>query len=257
MSEKHVQLEISNHKIAVTVFVNRVNVFTNCYHQQEYKELSVNQWVTNGDNEFSTNISINPRLHEELKDQSFDLIVSLHEGSNGNFSKSTLTELHWKYEPDTHFPVNISTQCSIQLPYGNWSWFDATPLSNDTLDQRSLRQYIELLHTALDQKDYDKLAPFLTIKSTELASAYSITITERLQDQMDFFKNDLFTSPGWKMKPLQLDDLVVQYHADGKLVEILTKDGKSPLQSVALEDNVNFSLPLFLCYQNDLWILCR
>jgi hypothetical protein len=257
LSHKHVQLIIENHKIAITVYVNKIIVFTNRFHLQPYKELSVNQWVANGINTFVVNIAINPKFFEELKEQSLDMYINLLEGTYPDLSKIILKENHWKYSEDTQFPVNITSEVKIDLPYGNWSWYDGDDLSDENFDLLTLRNFLTSIHTALNNKDYEMLSPHLQTKASELAAAYGIPLNERLSDQKDFFENELFNTVGWGVLPMELDELVFRYHAGGRLIEVLNRKGKSPIQSLPMEDNVHFSIPLFLCHKNNQWILCR
>jgi hypothetical protein len=257
MSHKHLQIEVKNHKIAIAVLVNDVLVFTNRFHLAPYKELSINQWVTNGSNSFKINISINPDWFETLKEQSFDMAIALYEGVRGDFTKTVLKEIQWKYQEDTQFPVLLEETIEVDLPFGNWTWYDADVLSDENFDLDSLKQYISFMHTAFANKDYNNLAPLLHTKASELAAAYGIPIDKRISDQKSFFVNELFQYPSWGLLPLNLKDLTFQYHANGRLVQVLDIKGKSPIQSNTLSDDVNFSIDLFLCHKDGEWILCR
>lgn len=257
MSHKHIQLEIDNHKIATSVLVNDVLVFTNRFHKAANKELSINQWVSRGLNTFKINLAINPQWFEELKEQSFDMVIALYEGDYPNLTKSILKEVHWKYTEGTQFPVNIIEELEIDIPYGNWTWFNADVLSDENFNIDSLKKYITNFHTHLVNKDYDNLAPILHTKALELAVSYGIPIDERINGQKSFFTHELFKEPSWGLLPLNLEDLTFQYHANGHLIQVLDIKGKSPIQSNTLTDNVNFSIALFLCFKNGEWILCR
>jgi hypothetical protein len=257
MSHKHIQLEINNHKIATSVFVNDVLVFTNRFHKEAKKELSINQWVSKGLNTVRVNLAINPQWFEELKEQSFDTVIALYEGVEDNLTKTILKEIHWKYTLDTQFPVNIADEFELDIPYGNWAWLNADVLSDEKFNIESLKQYITNLHEILDHKDYNNLAPIVHYKSSELAAAYGIPIDERISDQKSFFIDELFKYPSWGLLPLNLEDLTFQYHANGRLIQVLNIRGKSPIQSNTLADDVNFSIDLFLCHKDGEWILCR
>lgn len=257
MSSKHIRLEIDNYKVAATVFVNNIVVFTNRFHQEPAANITINQWITNGNNQIRINLAINPQWFEDLKEQSFDMKIMMYEGTPESYSTTNLKEIHWKYTEDTLFPVNIIEEVTFDLPYGNWAWFDSDVLTDENFDLDTLKQYITTIHTALCNKDYNTLVPLLQTKSTELSAAYGIPLNERFADQKDFFCNELFNEPLWGMQMLNLDNLIFQYHANGHLVEVLDIKGKSPIQSTVLSDDVNFSIDLFLCHKNGQWILCR
>lgn len=257
MTQKHVQLEIENHKIAVAVYVNEILLFTNRYHQEPKKEFSINQWIGGGTNSYRVNIWINPHWFEKLEEQSLDMYIKLFEGIAPEFSSSVLAELHWKYVEDTKFPVVLEGTFEADVPYGNWIWNKADALSEETVDLDSLKRFISNYHHLLNTRNYESLAPMLTIKATELASAYYIPVDQRIKDQKEFFEEALFSDPAWGLQPLDLDSLVLQFHSNGKLIEVLGKDGKSPLRSNPLSGEVIYSLGLHVCHLNGQWILCR
>jgi hypothetical protein len=257
MSHKHIQIEIDDHKIGFVVFINDCIVFSNSFHQIPSTSLPVNQWVQNGVNTLKVNVSINPHWTEELNEQSFTIVLKQYEGTPDNLTETVISELQWKYLPDTHFPVNLTQEFTLDIPYGNWCWHDADVLNEDTVPVESLKPYITLLHTALANRDYSALEPFLTTKSTELAKAFAIPLNERFDDQKSFFTTELFSHPSWGLEPLNFDSMIFQFHAQGRLIEVLDIKGKPLIQSAILDEGFNFNLPLLLCHKNDQWILCR
>ncbi|NLD91779.1 MAG: hypothetical protein GX639_03830 [Fibrobacter sp.] len=257
MSHKHIQIEIDNHKIGLVLFINDCIVFSNSFHQVPATSFPVNQWVLNGVNTLKANVSINPHWTEELNEQSFKIVLKQYEGTPDNLVETVISSLEWEYIPDTQFPVNLTQEFSLDIPYGNWGWYDADAFNEDTVPVDSLKQYITSLHTALVNKDYTALEPFLTTKSTELAHAFGIPLNERFDDQKTFFITELFSHPAWGLEPLNFENMIFQFHAQGRLVEVIDIKGKSLIQSAILDEGYNFSLPLFLCHKNDQWILCR
>jgi hypothetical protein len=255
--QKHIYLDINNHKVAYSVSINNVELITNRFHQVPSKQLSINQWVYPGTNTFRVNISINPKWFEELKDQSFDMEILEYTGIRPDFSKNIIRKIEWHYEEDvTRFPVNFTGTIDLDVPYGDWLWRKAQLLDEETIKMDSLKEYIQNLHRMLKNKDYDSLAPLLSNKASELASAYYIPLEERLSDQKSFFTDELFTDSKWDMQPLDFERMRLISQAEGRIIEIFDKTGKNFLQSAPLED-ATFSLPLRLCYYEGKWILCR
>ena len=255
--EKHIYLDITNHKVAFAVKINGIELVVSRFHQLPSKRLSINQWVFSGENEVSVNISINPHWTEPLNEQSFKMELIEYTGTKGNFAPRTLRELSWRYiEDETRFPVNIHELFELDLPYGDWLWRKGTALTEETLPLESLKKFITTLHGHLAAKEYAALEPFLQVKATELARAYSIPFSERLSDQRSFFQSELFTDSKWGMEPLDFGRMRVLFHAGGKLLEVVNETGKPFLASLPLEE-ATFSLPLRVCYYNDAWVLCR
>lgn len=255
-SSKHVQLEIDSYKMSVMVDVNDIPVYT-CKLPLAHKELSINQWATNDSNTFKIYISAESIEPGKMNAPTLDMIIALYENTQTGSAKKVLKEIHWKYDENTKFPVNIEENVIIDIPYGNWAWRDADILNKQNLNLISLKQYITQIHTSLQNKDYANLAPLLEVKTTELAIAYGIPTDERLKDQKDTFVKELFKDPKWGLLPLDLNDLSIKYYAKGKLIEVLNKKGETIIQSKSLIDDVTFGIDLFLCYKNNQWILCR
>jgi hypothetical protein len=253
---KQVRLEIENYKMTVAVDVNDIPIYTGKPPLGSHK-LSISQWVASDSNNFRIHISADSVEPGKMNAPSLDMEVVLYEQTQSEVSRKVLKEVHWKYNENTKLPVNLEENVIIDIPYGNWAWRDADILNGQNLNLTSLKQYITQLHTSLQNKDYTNLAPFLEVKSTELAIAYGIPIDERLKDQKETFVKELFKDPKWGLLPLDLNDLSIKYHAHGRLVEVLNKKGESIIQSKSLTDDVNFGIDLFLCFKNNGWILCR
>jgi hypothetical protein len=255
-SSKHVRLEIDSYKMNVMVGVNDIPLYTS-NTPLAHQELSINQWVTNGSNNFKITISADSVEPGKMNAPSLDMVITLYEKTQSEVTKKVLKEVHWKYDEITKFPVIIDENVVIDIPYGNWAWRDAGILNEKNLNLTSLKQYITQLYTLLKNKDYENLAPLLNVKSIELATAFAIPIDERLKDQKETFVKELFKDPKWGLLPLDLNNLSIKYHAHGKLMEVLDKKGESIIKSKSLADDYTFSIDLFLCFKNNLWILCR
>jgi len=255
--QKHIFIDISNHKVAFAVSINGVELIVNRFHQLPSKQLPINQWVHSGINKFSINISINPQWSEELNEQSLQFSIIEYSGIRPDFISTRVASVDWHYVKDeTAFPVNLENTFKLDIPYGDWLWKKAEVITDDTLPLESLKGYITRLHQILQNKNYDELEPLLKIKTEELANAYYIPRQERLNDQRTFFTGELFSDAAWGMAHIDFENMRVRYHAGGQLIEVVDKYGKPFLKALPGEETT-FSLPLRLCYYNSNWVLCR
>lgn len=254
--QKHYSVEITNHKVAFAVYVNDILLSTNRNHSKCTNEFPVNQYVYNGENSLRLNISINPNWFEELKEQKARVRIIESSGTGGSFAERDVTDISWQWDDTVQFPVNISKQFTLGIPYGNWVWREADTLTEENLRIAPLHEYLRNLHDSLNEKNYEKLERFLRYKSADLANAFYIPIKERLADQRNFFENDLFGTDGWGLDALDLSNLMLDFQANGKLLRIVKSNGKSPIISKPLSDSI-FELELLLCFKNNEWILCR
>jgi hypothetical protein len=256
MIQHHFQLESLHNQVALSISINDILVFVDRFHTMPNNQVSINQWLYNGDNTIDVNISVNPRFEHQLRAQDASVKIVHYAGAKPDFIPSTVMELLWMYVPDeTKFPVNLHDSFPIDIPYGNWTWLNATPLTKETIPWDSLHEFLARIHAALSAKDFNALEPILRTKAAELAHAYSIELSERLAGQADFFR-DLFANPSWGMQPLDLNTVQPIFHAQGRLIEFVDPRGVSPLKSTDL-DGDTFSLPMRLCLVDDTWVLCR
>ena len=256
MTQHHFQLESLHNQVALAISINDIQVFVDRFHTMPNNQVSINQWLYNGENIIDINISVNPRFEHQLRAQSASIKVVHYSGVKPDFTPSTVKEIQWKYAPDeTAFPVNLHDLFTLEIPYGNWSWQRGVSLTKETIPLDSLHEFLTRVHTALAAKDFEALKPVLQTKATELALAYSIELSERLSGQADFFK-ELFANPAWAMQPLNLEEIQPIFHAQGRLVEIVDRKGMSPLKSTDL-DGDTFSLPMRLSLIDNCWVLCR
>jgi hypothetical protein len=256
MEEKFYAVDFKSLQLAYAIKINDILIETNQNHNLPRGTIKANQWMYNGKNTFEINLSVNPKWENDLDENYFILKIIEHVGTDGNYSPYEIVFKEWKYQQNTKFPVVISGDFSIDIPFGNWTWRNADILNEDTMNIDSLRAYMSSLRHFLNTKNFNALEPLLQIKSTELAQAYYLNVDERFSDQKEFFTQELFGNPIWEMQEIDFDTLLFRRHAENRLVEVLNIEGKSPIRSISL-DGYTFSLPLFLCHKNDQWILCR
>ncbi len=254
--KKFTTLKLKSHKIAYSVSINGITTVANRENTLPQKELMINQWVQNGSNTFKLNLFIAGHLFEELEDQYFTLkiVETVIEGETQ--TENIIKEIEWKWTHGTEFPINLSDSFDVELPYSGFLWDAGEPLTDETIDLDSLTQYIYHIKELLKAKNYPALEPLVTPKAKELAAAYYIPVEQRLKDQRDFFTQELFGEAGWGMEDIDFEGMNIEYHAGGKLIEVLDKQGKPILKSAPIDDAV-FSLPMFLSYQNGGWVVCR
>jgi hypothetical protein len=256
MFEKHYIIDFNSLQIAYAIKINEILIETNQFHSLPSGSVKVNQWIYNGNNTYEITLSVNPHFEKELEENNFRFTITEHTGADGNYVPQIIVSEEWKYHEEIKFPVTISGVFSTDITYGNWVWLDADVLSEETLDIDSLKLYIGTFHSHMATKNFTALEPLLKTKASELGLAFYIDERERLNDQQDFFTQELFGDPAWGMQPLELDSLQFRFHAEKRIVEVLMSNGKSPLRSSSL-DGYTFNLELFLCHKDGQWVLCR
>lgn len=256
MQEKFYSVDFNSLKIAYAVKINDILIETNQRHNLPRRSIKANQWMYNSKNTYSITLYVNPQFEAELEEQHFLFKISEHYGDNTGEPPKEIAMAEWKYTDETKFPVVINGEFDLDIPYGNWTWQNAEIISEDTINKDALKSFLLSIHGFLTDKNFTALEPLLTTKATELAQAYYLDINERFRDQRNFFTEELFGNLSWGMQPIDFDTLYFRFHAENRLLEVVNKEGKSPIRSTSL-DGYTFSIPLFLCHKNNQWILCR
>jgi len=256
MSEKFYIVEFNSLQIAYAVKINDILIENNRQHNLPRRSIKANQWMYNGKNTFEITLYVNPQFEKDLEEQNFRFKILEQYGDDTGEPPKEITMLEWKYIPGTQFPVILTGEFQLDIPYGNWAWLDADRITEETIDTDSLKSYLLFFQKCLTDKNFAELEPLLKTKASELANAYYLDINDRFRDQHGFFTEELFVNPKWGMQPIDFDSLFFRFHAQNRLVEVLNKEGKSPIRSHSL-DGYTFSIQLFLCCKNGQWILCR
>jgi hypothetical protein len=254
--QKHYQIKIISHLLAYSVRINDICITTNNSHSGARREVLVNQFLLAGINTIRATLSINPKWEKPADDQYFKCELVEYYGEPEAFQEQVVNTIEWNFEESTKFPISIESEFNLDIPYGNWVFNNADILNQENFDQVSLFDFIRKVHEIVSNKNYDILKPFLQYKSFDLAAAYYISIEQRLSDQEHFFKNMLFNRKDSILQPLNLNHLMYHFHANCKILEILSQKGTSPIR-FDFEDGDFCEIELYLCHKNNQWMLCR
>ncbi len=254
---KFTKIEIESNRVAYSIKLNGVTILSNREQSLPRYEQFVNQWVIDGNNSIEINLSVPPQFKHALEDLYFTCKIYEVEMTGEKPPQQMIKEIKWEYAEGIEFPIVLSDVFSLVLPYSTQLWDNGVALTNETIDMKSLQSFIQDVHYALDSKNYLGIEPLVIAKAKELAHAFYIPVEQRIADQKEFFTMELFPVSGWQMEPINFENMVIDFHADGKLIEVLNRDGYDFLCSKELEDGANFCLPLFLSFQDDDWVICR
>lgn len=254
--EKHYRLEVSNHFTAISIRVNDIGLFDDHYNKTIDKKLGINQYVNTGINEIDIKLWVPPDMEVLPKKLDCSIIIAEYTGSDAKFDKKILRKIDWSWNSEAVFPVQLKDSFTVEADFPFWTWREGEKISEDFLDKSSLNLYIATLHKIMADKDYLKLAPLLKIKTNELGAALYVPESERFQDEDEFFK-DIFSDPLFAMRPVDWDGLVIRYHAENRLIEVVDRKGNPPIFTTPFRDDSAFGIELYLARKNGEWILCR
>jgi hypothetical protein len=243
--------------IGFSVAVNDVGLHTDRFQAFSEWSQTVNQWMIRGENSCRLLIYAGPLQEEGFTAETacrieFREITATPEGA----TTKVLAAGDWRYEPDCEWPQKVDLLVTIDPPFPDWEWTRADILREDDLKDPALKAYVENLLQVLDAKDFAALKPLLDTKARELALAYQIPIEVRQKDQEDFFQ-EFFADPKWGMQPIDWNTLVHDFHAHGRVLELMSAEGKPLLASDDLAGDANFRLGIYLYRSRGVWKLAR
>ncbi|MGL1935295.1 MAG: hypothetical protein OCD01_09750 [Fibrobacterales bacterium] len=254
--KKYISLKTKGHKLAYNVSVNDVIITSNRENISAPNELTINQWIKQGVNSYQAHLFVPPSLFEKIEEQYF--IIEFVETTivDGSSSEQVIYKKEWSWEQNVEFPIIFSDSIDINPPLNELLWDTGESINQSSLNLDDLKQFVERIWGYMHTKNFTMLEPLITPKAKELAQAYHIPIEDRLQGQREFFTMELFNEPGWGMQSIDWTGINIEYFAAGKLLQILDNKGRDLLKSNPL-DGDTFSLPLFLAFKDNQWVICR
>ncbi|GEM_PF-2014621 len=252
------EIQVRAPDIGFTVSINDVSVQTDRFQTFSQWSQSVNQWIVKGDNVCRVLLYAGPKQESGFgpeKECRAEIVkITAVDGNPVNESIASAT---WKYQPDMSWPQQIEIHFDPAPPFAaDWEWTRADILSDADLADPSLQSFVVNLNRTMDTKDYSALKPLLETKARELAAAYQIPIETRFADQEEFFL-EFFAEAGWGMLQIDWPSVVFEFHAQKRIVQLMTAQGKPLLASVNLADNSQFRLGLYLYRIDGTWKLAR
>lgn len=133
-----------------------------------------------------------------------------------------------------------------------WAWQQGMPLADPlpAEDDAAIRDLVVALGAALDAGDLPTVDLLLETRALEWAEVRGEDPSLTIQEQSDFFANELFASAGWAMRPLDPADLVIEVLPNGQAVHVTHAARAFALESVEFTDQEgdpnSFGLDLFL-----------
>lgn len=244
--------------LAFNTSINDVSLHVERFQVASEWSQTVNQWVVAGENIFRVLLHAGPRQHEGLEPGITARCEVREIFALGDSQEvKVLGSAEWTYEEGMSWPQAMEIRTTLNPPFDTrWEWLEADRLGDADLKEASLRLMVEDLNARLSKKDLTGLKKLLEVKARELARAYQIPLEMRLRDQEEFFQ-EFFSDAQWTMQPIAWDGIIQDLHGQGRLLELLTKDGKPLLASGDLVADGNFRLGLHLFRTKGEWRLAR
>ncbi|MAZ41064.1 hypothetical protein CL654_03020 [bacterium] len=198
-----------------------------------YGSRTINDFVVGGENTFELSVSsmapdtkvrVRIALHEEGEFPGYFLNNEEPEGV-------TLAEIVWDSKTEkTDFPLNLKGKLSIKNAPAEWRWENAEVLTLNNKTKQELLSFFDVLYEKHKNKDIDGIFELERIAIEEFAVAFPRYSSLDFEKQKEQFQYSLNNNGGYTLAPVNKDELEFSLVAEGRLVQIMDKEGRSPIR---------------------------
>ena len=196
-------------------------------------ELLINEYIlSSGDQKIG--VTLLPNQGEEYIDklslEYFKLQIFIYEKGWLDYEKNNKKLVKELKIPATEkqLPlIKYEWKFLANVPYKNTGWINSVKLTNENQEKlnKEVLEFYEKQRTILDKGDYNQYLKILEKRDNEVFG--SIYATEKImKDDKEYMTNRILKSKG-NMEVLK--DFHMVFYAEGKVVTLELKNGKSPL----------------------------
>ncbi|AOP35857.1 hypothetical protein A0128_02700 [Leptospira tipperaryensis] len=215
-------------------------------------QIDLNVWILPGVNKIKVK-GLRKKKEDEIAPR---IQAILYLGQKGQFPDEgqKISGYEWKEGEETQRKLPFEEEISFtptEIPPSEL-WKIAEEIQWNADDKEKIQKLIADLYNGFQKKDEKKLLQLMEFRTKEFARARYISPDEEIKDLNKGVKS-ILKSVGGKLDKLELGDLQFQLIADKKVISVLTKTGKSPIES----KKIGFSVPLFLSKIQGEWVISR
>ena len=266
--DRMIYMEVKKQNCEVELYVNGIPMKRSST-SQAFASIPVHQYLVDGNNEIE--LIVNPGLspskartaHRELDSTGVQAVARLVKYPVGVYpgdaSGEVLGEIGWKGQNAKKeiFPKIVATKIELGPMFGRWQWQDAEQV---TLDKKTLAEisvYVDKFYAAFAASKSQELLDFAKVRIQEGDKAYPGTnvVAENVMVVRDVEERKYDTR--WKVAPLQPAQFDFRVHAEGRIVEIINADWKTPFRGVFVGTDEDYSYSMFLSKIKGQWVMVR
>jgi hypothetical protein len=213
---------------------------------------SVSEWMIAGENEIAVEIrELEPPTATPDPDSPRRVIVQLCVGGLGEMvepgAERVLCELRHSPHDDLDPPAPRRLRQTYTLPYApRWAWQDAPVFAEDDATDEELWTFLESLHADLEDGRIDAVIARERVKFAEVGPLYGSTPAEAAALTRSQFA-ELSGLASWSVAPIDRDEVALRRCCDGRVVELIHRDGRAALRSgPEMADVAAWSLYVFV-----------
>ncbi|MBM9578269.1 hypothetical protein JWG45_14020 [Leptospira sp. 201903070] len=215
-------------------------------------QIDLNVWILPGVNKIKVK-GLKKRKEDEMGPR---IKAVLYLGQKGQFPDEgqKIAGYEWEEGKETEVKLPLEEEISFtpaEIPPSEL-WKIAEEIQLNAEDKVKIQKLITDLYNGFQKKDEKKLLQLMEFRTKEFARARYYPLDDEVKDLKKGVRS-ILKSVGGKLDKLELGDLQYQLIGDKKVVSILTKAGKNPIES----KKIGFSVPIFLSKIQGEWVISR
>jgi hypothetical protein len=231
------------------VKVNDVPLYGDKKGNPTKAEIPFSHLLVQGNNEIK--VTISPAKHEtEFQDHSkTDFEVYFRDIKDAKEDRKLATKIEF---PDYKTNVSLKTatipatgQFTVTLPFTQPTWASCPKLSLSTSIVEEATKIYRAYFALLQQKDVAGILKLTTVKDSDYSKAYYMTLNQQ-QNKISESIKEIFDEPDFKLLDFDKQTITPQLHGYAKLITLVNKDNRSPLQFYNKPEGITQSYPIYL-----------
>ncbi len=259
MPDTYYRFSLAHHGFSIELRLNDVVIDTDPAGTFRNRSFVNNQFILDGKNTVKLTLGLAgspPKLPQDLT-----LACMVHELTADQLAGPNFPEplvlLRFPGSEVPSFPASLSGSFEIKSPFGRWAWQEGERVDNLTpADLLSCADLLGKIYGALSNGSFSALLPLLSIKTSEMARAFYVSVQDRSLDQQQFFRQ-IFDDSQFAMEPFKADDLEMVPMGKNRLFLVRHADGKPALESKELSEGYCFTLPIIVSKLGGEWTVVR
>ena len=263
-----IYVEVNKQNCEVELYLNGIPM-RHSSNNQAMASIPVHQYLIDGKNEIELIVNPGPTpskartAQRELDSTGMQATARLVKYPVGVYpgdaSGEVLGTIQWTGQNDKKeiFPKMVATTIELGPLFGRWQWQDAEVI---TLDKKALTEisaYVEKFYAAFSASNGPELLAFAKLRLEESDKVYP---GKNPAEENAMFLKDVEKrkqDKRWKVTPLRPPLFDFRTCTNGRMVQIINSDWKSPFHGTFENSDKEYSYRMFLSKIKGQWVMVR
>lgn len=266
--DQMIYLELNKNNCDVELYVNGIPMRSSSTSGDK-ASIPVHQFLVDGKNEIEIVVNPGPTpskartAQRELDStgvQASARLVKYPVGVYpGDASGEVLGSVQWAGQNAKKeiFPKIVASTVDLGQLFGRWQWQDAEVVTLDKITLAEISAYVEKFYAAFSASNGQEMLAFSKLRLEESDKSYP---GKNPAEENAMFLKDVEKrkqNKAWKVTPLRPPLFDFRACANGRMVQIINSDWKSPFHGTFEGSDKEYSYRMFLSKIKGQWVMVR